>query len=123
MVLVDTSVWIDHFRIGLRPLAELLDHNRVLMHPFVLGEIAFGNLRERRQTLQLMASLPNASKASDDEVLAFIESNRLMGAGIGFIDAHLLAATALAADATLWTHDRRLHQTAETLGLASTSDA
>ena len=120
MVLVDTSIWIDHFRIGLRALAELLDHNRVLMHPFVLGEIACGNLRERRQTLQLLSSLPGASKASDDEVLAFIESNRLMGAGIGFIDAHLLAATALAADAILWTNDRRLHQTAEKLGLAST---
>jgi predicted nucleic acid-binding protein len=123
MVLVDTSIWIDHFRIGLRPLAELLDHNRVLMHPFVLGDIACGNLRERRQTLQLLSNLPGASKASDDEVLAFIESNRLIDAGIGFIDAHLLAATALAADATPWTNDRRLHQTAKKLGLASTPDA
>ena len=122
MVLVDTSIWIDHFRMGLRALAELLDHNRVLMHPFVLGEIACGNLGDRRQTLQLLSGLPGASKASDDEVLAFIESNRLMGAGIGFIDAHLLAATALASDATLWTNDRRLHQTAEKLGLASQSD-
>ena len=122
MVLVDTSVWIDHFRAGVSALAALLDHNRVLMHPFVLGEIACGNLGDRRQTLQLLSGLPGASKASDDEVLAFIESNRLMGAGIGFIDAHLLAATALASDATLWTNDRRLHQTAEKLGLASKSD-
>lgn len=118
MILVDTSVWIDHFRTGEPALAPLLDNNRVLMHPFVLGEIACGNLRDRRQTLQLLSGLPVAPQASDAEVMAFIESNRLMGKGIGFVDAHLLAAVALAADAGLWTHDHRLRRAAVKLDLA-----
>lgn len=123
MILVDTSVWIDHLRTGVPVLSALLDKNRVLMHPFVLGEIACGNLRDRRQTLQLLSGLPDAPQASDTEVMAFIESNRLMGKGIGFVDAHLLAAVALAADAGLWTHDHRLREAAERLRLAYAPDA
>lgn len=118
MILVDTSVWIDHFRNDLPPLADLLENNNVLMHPFVLGEIACGNLNNRRDTLQLLSNLPAAPQASDAEVMAFIESNSLMGKGIGFVDSHLLAAAALAADAKLWTLDRRLGQAAKTLKLA-----
>ena len=83
------------------------------MHPLVVGEIACGDLSDRRQTLQLLSNLPGISKASDDEVLAYIESKSLMGAGSGFINTHLLAAFALAADAIIWTNDRRLDQTAE----------
>jgi len=123
MILVDTSVWIDHLRTGVRALAALLDNNRVLMHPFVLGEIACGHLRDRRVTLELLSSLPSAPQASDAEVLAFIESHQLMGKGLGFVDAHLLAAVALAGDATLWTHDRRLRLAAEQRRLAHAPDA
>ena len=122
MILVDTSVWIDHFRNALTPLADLLDNGRVLMHPFVLGEIACGNLRDRRETLRLLSGLPDAPEASNAEVMTFIESNRLMGKGIGLVDAHLLAAVALAADAKLWTHDRRLDQASTKLRLAYAPD-
>lgn len=117
MILVDTSVWIDHFRKGLPSLASLLSQNIVLMHPFILGELACGNLKSRQETLQLLANLPAAPKASDSEVLHFIERNKLMGKGIGLIDAHLLAATALAADITLWSLDKRLAQIAKKLQL------
>ena len=117
MILVDTSVWIDHFRNGVSPLAALLDNARVLMHPFVLGEIACGNLRNRQETLRLLSGLPHAPEASNAEVMTFIETNNLMGKGIGFVDAHLLAAVALAADARLWTHDRRLDQASAKLRL------
>jgi predicted nucleic acid-binding protein len=117
MILVDTSVWIDHFREGLPPLTEVLGQNFVLMHAFVLGELACGNWRTRRDTLKLLSNLPHAPKASDSEVMAFIESHRLMGKGIGFMDAHLLASVALAADAKLWTHDKRLGQLAKKLKL------
>jgi len=117
MILVDTSVWIDHFRNGVFRLADLLESNRVLMHPFVVGEIACGNLKARRDTLQLLCNLPGAPVASNGEVMTFIESNRLMVKGIGFVDAHLLAAVALAANATLWTRDKRLTQAAKSLEL------
>jgi len=117
MILVDTSVWVDHFREGLPALAALLDRNAVLMHPFVLGELACGNLKSHRETLRLLANLPIAPTASDAEVLQFIERHKLMGKGIGLTDAYLLAATALAADAELWSHDKRLAQQARTLKL------
>jgi predicted nucleic acid-binding protein len=118
MILVDTSVWVDHFRTGVRTLSALLDGNRVLMHSLVLGEIACGNLRDRRQVLQLLSGLPAASRASDAEVMIFIESNQLMGQGIGFVDAHLLAAVVLEPETLLWTRDRSLAQAAESLGVA-----
>lgn len=117
MILVDTSVWVDHLREGLSSLAERLDRNLVLMHPFVLGELACGNLQARRDTLHLLANLPEAPKASDPEVMAFIETHGLMGQGIGFIDAHLLASTALSPNAALWTHDKRLGHAAAMLKL------
>ena len=118
MILVDTSVWIDHFREGVPSLAETLSQNNVLIHAFVIGELACGNLKARRETIKLLSNLPQAPKASDSEVMAFIESNRLMGKGIGFIDAHLLASVALEADAKLWTRDKRLGQTATKLKLS-----
>lgn len=117
MILVDTSVWVDHLRVGDAALADLLQAGRVLAHPFVAGELALGVLRQRATILSSLRALPQATMATDDEVLGFIEANELAGGGIGYVDAHLLAATRLAA-ASLWTRDRRLSRVAERLGLA-----
>jgi predicted nucleic acid-binding protein len=116
LILVDTSVWVDHFRRGDAGLAELLGHGKVLIHPFVIGEMACGNLPTRRATLDLLQHLPCAVVADTDEVLGFIERRSLHGKGIGYVDVHLLASTALTADARLWTRDTRLRATAEALG-------
>jgi len=122
MILVDTSVWIDHLRSGAENLATLLDRSQVLMHPFVLGELACGNLVNRDEVLGLLRDLPRSPVASDDEVLVFIEEQTLMGRGIGYIDAHLLAALALEGTARLWTRDKRLHAVASELSLAVSMD-
>ncbi|MFA6955903.1 MAG: type II toxin-antitoxin system VapC family toxin [Thermoanaerobaculia bacterium] len=108
MILADTSVWIDHFRRGNAALVEALEREDVLVHPFVIGELACGELKKRREILELLASLPSAIVASDEEALQFIEQRRLMGKGIGYIDVHLLASAALTEGARLWTLDKRL---------------
>ncbi len=118
MILVDTSVWIDHLRSGEPALATALEGGRVLMHPFVLGELACGNLKNRSEVLRLLRDLPMAPTATDPEVLVLIESRALVGRGIGYIDVHLLASTALEGVAWLWTRDRRLAETAAELELA-----
>ena len=118
MILVDTSVWIDHLRDGDDELIRLLEVTQVLVHPFVVGEMACGNLENRAEVLQLMGDLPGAAAASDSEVLYFIDSHRLMGRGIGYVDAHLLAAVLLNPPAQLWTRDKRLRTIADELGLA-----
>lgn len=118
MILVDTSVWVDHLRSGVQDLIAGLEHGAVLMHPFVLGELACGNLRNRASLLGLLGSLPSADAATDAETLAFIEIRALHGRGIGYVDAHLLASVQLTAGARLWTRDRRLRGAAETLGCA-----
>lgn len=118
MILVDTSVWIDHLRSGEPGLSEALEGGQVLMHPFVLGELACGNLKNRREVLRLLGDLPAAPTASEREALGFIERRALMGRGIGYLDVHLLAATALYGDARLWTRDRRLATAAAELELA-----
>jgi len=118
MILADTSVWVDHFRSREETLAALLETNQVLMHSFVLGELACGNLRRRKQVLTLLDHLPRITVASNEEALLFIERHRLMGKGIGFVDAHLLTAVALECGARLWTRDRRLHAQARRLKLA-----
>lgn len=118
MILVDTSVWIDHLRQGDSALMTALEDGTVLAHPFIVGEIACGNLSKRGQVLTLLQALPQAPVASDGEVLAFIERRRLMGRGIGYIDIHLLASVALDGTATLWTRDRRLAAVATELALA-----
>lgn len=118
MILVDTSVWIEHLRTGDAVLAAELDAGSVCMHPFVLGELACGNLRNRAEVLGLLARLPAAPVASDAEALEFIERRAVFGRGIGYIDAHLLAATALSGTDRLWTRDRRLAGVAAELGLA-----
>lgn len=122
MILVDTSVWVDHLRAGDAALAVLLNRSQVLMHPFVLGELACGNLRNRGEVLRLLKDLPQAPVASDEEVLFFIECKALMGQGIGYVDAHLLAAVTLDSSTRLWTRDRRLRSVAEALELAYGED-
>ncbi|MCA1788814.1 MAG: type II toxin-antitoxin system VapC family toxin [Thioalkalivibrio sp.] len=118
MILVDTSVWVDHLRAGDAALRERLNRSQVLMHPFVIGELACGNLRNRGEVLQLLKALPQATVASEEEVLFFIERNALMGRGIGYVDAHLLAAVALGGSTHLWTRDKRLQSVATALHLA-----
>ena len=120
MILADTSVWVDHLRAGDKTLAALLDAGMVLAHPFVIGELALGNLRQREIVLTALADLPHAIVATDEEVLHFIERHAISGRGIGYIDAHLLAAATLTAGAGLWTKDKRLHGVAVQLGLAIT---
>jgi predicted nucleic acid-binding protein len=118
VILVDTSVWIDHLRWKDARLAQHLERGEVLMHPFVIGELACGNLRNRRELLSLWADLPPAPTGTDEETLAFIERHKLMGIGLGYVDIHLLAATALSGTARLWTRDRPLSATAARLNLA-----
>jgi predicted nucleic acid-binding protein len=119
-MLVDTSVWVDHLRAGNPTLAGLLESGLVLTHPFVVGELALGNLRQREIVLNALADLPSAKIATDAEVLSFIGREALFGRGIGYVDVHLLAAVRLTAEATLWTNDKRLHRVAIQQGLAFT---
>lgn len=119
MTLVDTSVWIDHLRAADERLIELLNDEEVLMHPFVVGEISLGNVSRRDAMLADLLDLPKAVVATEWEVLDFIGRHRLFGLGIGYVDAHLLASARLTQDAALWTHDRRLHEAARRLGVAS----
>ena len=118
MILVDTSVWIDHLRLGEPSLAAALEAGRVMMHPFVLGELACGNLANRSEVLELLGNLPAAPTATNPEALDFIERRSLMGRGVGYIDVHLLASIALSGDGRLWTRDRRLAAAATDLELA-----
>ena len=115
MILVDTSVWVDHLRRADAALADLLERGAVLMHPFVVGEIACGSLARRAAVLELLQHLPMAEVADTDEILSFIDRRGLHGQGIGLIDIHLLASTALTAGARLWTRDKRLRAAAEML--------
>lgn len=117
MILVDTSVWIDHLRQGDAELADALQQGRVAIHPFVVGELACGNLRARAEVLGLLQALPSLPVATSNEVLFFIDSYALMGRGIGYVDVHLLAAARLAG-AQFWTRDKRLHGAAADLRLA-----
>lgn len=116
-VLVDTSVWVDHLRKGDAHLAQLLNDGDVICHPFVIGELACGNLKNRSEILDSLKELSFAPTIELDEYMQFVELNRLYGTGIGFVDVHLLAS-ALLADATLWTADKRLKKAALGLGIA-----
>ena len=115
MILVDTSIWIDHLSAVNPDLHRMLAERSVLMHPFVIGELACGNLRNRAAVLELMGNLPQAVVADHDEVLALIERNALAGIGIGWVDAHLLAAVLLMPGTQLWSRDKRLKRTAQAL--------
>jgi len=114
MILVDTSVWVDHFRKGNAKLAALLETNKVICHPYIIGELACGNLKNRAEILSLLQALPPAVPARDEEVLQFINQHRLMGKGLGYIDVHLLASARLTG-ATFWSLDKTLRNTAANL--------
>jgi len=118
MILVDTSVWIDHLRQGDAALASLLERGEVVGHPWVTGELSLGRLRGRAEILRLLGQLPQATVATAAELPSLIERHELFGAGIGYVDAQLLAATQLTRDTRLWTKDRRLGGAAERLGTA-----
>ena len=118
MILVDTSVWVDHLRRGDAQLVELLERGAIVMHPFVVGEIACGSLADRSTILELLQDLPTAVVADNDEVLGFIERQGLHGKGIGYVDVHLLASIALTDGAKLWTRDKRLRAAADDLDCA-----
>jgi predicted nucleic acid-binding protein len=118
MILADTSVWIDHLRKGDAGLRRLLERGQVLSHPFVIGELAMGSLKQRDVVLSALQDLAKTAVAQEDEVLHFISQRALFGSGIGYFDAHLLAAVQLTPDALLWTRDKRLHEIAARLSLA-----
>ena len=117
MVLVDTSVWIDHLRSNEPDLISLLEQGQIVIHPMVIGELACGNLSNRNEVLRYLARLPRIVAASDDEVLFFIEHHQLMGSGIGYVDAHLLASSVLHGTTQLWTRDRRLTAVADEMNI------
>ena len=117
-MLVDTSVWVDHLRRRNETLVEILEQAQVWIHPFVIGELACGNLASRAVLLDLLAELPHLPMVSHTEVLSFIEARRLMGRGLGWIDVHLLASATLA-KLPFWTVDRQLAAVAHELGVGS----
>lgn len=118
MILVDTSIWVDHLRAGHSTLIMLLERGMVVTHPWVIGELALGHLSQRGEVIGLLASLPQATVATTDEVLTLVERHQLYGLGIGYVDVQLLAATRLSPDVNLWTLDKRLFAAASRLGCA-----
>ena len=120
MILVDTSVWVDHLRTGHSGLAGLLDDNLVLGHPWVTGELALGTLARRAELIRLLSALPQATVATAEEVMVLVDRHALYGLGIGYVDAQLLASTLLSGGARLWTTDRRLGAAAIRLGCVHT---
>ncbi len=119
MILADTSVWVEHFRRGQPALAALLENADVVIHPFVVGEIALGHLPRRDEILEGLNRLPQAIVADTGEVLGFIDRHKLAGAGLGYVDVHLLASCRLTPDTLLWSVDKRLHAAAGRLSLAA----
>jgi predicted nucleic acid-binding protein len=119
MILVDTSVWIDHIRRPSQQLTDLISANEVVVHPFVIGELAMGNLSARGQFLRDLADLPGIEIAMDEEVIRYVDIHRLYGIGIGYIDVHLLTSVQLNPGSKFWTRDKRLAASAQRLGLAA----
>lgn len=119
MILVDTSIWVDHLGAQGEPrLEQLLNNEYVLMYPYIVGELALGVLGKRDRVLGALALLPQAVRASDDEAMHLLHAEKLFGKGIGFVDLHLLASTRLTPGASLWTKDKRLRAVAMSLNLA-----
>ncbi|MEC4676861.1 MAG: PIN domain-containing protein [Nitrospirota bacterium] len=116
MVLVDTSIWVSHFREGDKYLQDLLLNESVLCHPFVIGELACGHLKNREEIIALLKALPRAKTVENDEILQFIENKRLRGKGIGIIDVHLLASPIIS-KVQLWTDDKQLQRAADKLNI------
>jgi predicted nucleic acid-binding protein len=119
MILADTSVWIDHLHRSDAAVSEKLAEGVMLMHPFVLGEISLGSLRDRGRVLGNLQLLPMCHVADPDEILLFVDRNGLAGSGIGYVDAHLLASTLVTRGSSLWTRDKRLNAVAMRLGIAA----
>ena len=119
MMLIDTSVWIAHLDHGIYEMEELLIAGNVLMHAFIIGELAMGNLKSRLRILEDLSDISPIQPASDEEVLSFVGRFRLHGIGIGYVDAHLLASTRITPDCKLWTRDKRMKKAATDLGIAS----
>lgn len=117
MVLVDTSVWIVHFRLGESCLEALLVEGKVACHPFIIGELACGNISKRKEILGLLEALPEAVEVSHEEALHFIEQNKLMGIGLGYVDVHILASARLSG-IPIWTKDRLLKASADRMNIA-----
>ena len=117
MILVDTSIWVSHLRQSSRQLEKLLMNAEVMCHPFIIGELACGNLKNRNEIISLLQSLPMAPTVEFDEFLFFIDRNHMMGKGVGFVDVHLLASAQLAG-VLLWTADKKLKSSADQLELA-----
>jgi len=122
VILVDSSLWIEHLRAGSPALVVALQSDQVCTHTYVIGELACGNIGNRQEVLELLQALPRLTAATDDELLFFIERHQLMGRGIGYIDVHLLAAAAINS-ARLWTREKRLKVIAEEMNLAHPPEA
>ncbi len=118
MILVDTSIWIDHLHASEPHLVELLGRDEACSHPMVVEELALGSLARREETLELLGNLPALPILSHAELLIFVAANRLWGRGLSPVDVHLLGSTRLAGGAALWTRDKRLHAAALELGVA-----
>jgi predicted nucleic acid-binding protein len=117
LILADTSVWIDHLRSGNKELRKLLNQGQIVIHPFIIAELALGSLRERTKTLALLDLLPQVRVAQLNEIRTMIESRHLYSLGIGLTDAHLIASVFLNPPTVLWTRDKQLHKVAESLGI------
>jgi predicted nucleic acid-binding protein len=116
---MDSSVWVDHLRSEDEVASLLLGQDQILMHPFVLGELSMGSMKNRTHILHNLRRLPGALVAREDEVESFVTAHSLYGKGFGYLDAHLLVSTGIMAEVTLWTRDKRLHAIAQSLGLAA----
>lgn len=119
LILADTSVWADHLRSPSPIMLHLVEQERLLMHPMVIGELCMGNLPNRTVFIRGLHRIDKIDRAQDNEVFQLVEANRLFGTGVGWIDAHLLASVLIADDVRLWTRDRRLNAAAEKLGVSA----
>lgn len=117
MILADTSVWVDHLRSGNKEMRRHLEHGQIVIHPFIIAELALGSLKERTKTLALLDLLPQVRVARLSELRLMIEARRLYNLGIGLTDAHLIASVLIDSPTLLWTRDKRLRQAAENLGI------
>jgi len=117
LILADTSVWVDHLRFGDKDMRELLNRGQIVIHPFVVAELALGSIKDRAKTLALLDLLPQARIAQLNELRLTIEARRLYSAGIGFTDAHLIASVLIDSPTLLWARDKKLRKVAENLGI------
>jgi predicted nucleic acid-binding protein len=117
LILADTSVWIDHFRSGNREMSQSLNRGEIVIHPWIIGELALGSLKDRAKTLAMLDLLPQVHIAQANELRRMIEARRLYNIGIGLIDAHLIASVFITPPTLLWTLDKRLRKVAEVLGI------